>query len=125
MKQSRTCGSWTLLILYRHPREPLLMETPQALHHYWGHHTMEDAQNLEPKSDAEELLQIIDAMDICAQDLSSRAVVNILALIKTHDLHHICMLKKDEVKVFIYSVMCIIPMEHLTHFPCSNFTRSR
>ncbi|KAF6125251.1 hypothetical protein HJG60_009771 [Phyllostomus discolor] len=96
----------------------------QALHHYWGHYTMEDAQHLEPKTDADELLQIIDAMDICAQDLSSGAVVNILTLIKTHDLYHICMLKKDEVKAFVYGVMCIIPMEHLTHFPCSSFTRS-
>lgn len=49
----------------------LSVETPRALHHYRGRYTMEDVQRLVPDSDVEELLQILDAMDICARDLSS------------------------------------------------------
>ncbi|XP_037655499.1 death-associated protein kinase 1-like isoform X5 [Choloepus didactylus] len=66
----------------------LPVETPRALHHYQDHYTMEDIQHLVPDCDVEELLQILDAMDICAWDLSSSTLVDIPALIKTDNLNH-------------------------------------
>lgn len=61
----------------------LSLQTPWALSHYWGHYTKEDIQSLVPNSNVEELLQILDAVDTCARDLSNKSVVVIPALIKT------------------------------------------
>ncbi|KAJ8790073.1 hypothetical protein J1605_021511 [Eschrichtius robustus] len=97
----------------------LSVETPRALHHYRGRYTMEDVQRLVPDSDVEELLQILDAMDICARDLSSSTMVDIPALIKTDNLHRSWTDEEDEVRV--YGGVRIVPVEHLTPFPCGIF----
>ncbi|XP_044535757.1 death-associated protein kinase 1 [Gracilinanus agilis] len=97
----------------------LSVETPKALHHYRGRYTMEDIQRLVPESDVEELIQILDAMDICARDLSSGTMVDIPALIKTDNLHRSWTDEEDE--VMIYGGVRIVPVEHLTPFPCGIF----
>uniref|UniRef100_A0A7N4PE42 Death-associated protein kinase 1 n=1 Tax=Sarcophilus harrisii TaxID=9305 RepID=A0A7N4PE42_SARHA len=97
----------------------LSVETPKALHHYRGRYTMEDIQRLVPDSDVEELIQILDAMDICARDLSSGTMVDIPALIKTDNLHRSWTDEEDE--VMIYGGVRIVPVEHLTPFPCGIF----
>ncbi|XP_072453059.1 death-associated protein kinase 1 isoform X2 [Notamacropus eugenii] len=97
----------------------LSVETPKALHHYRGRYTMEDIQRLVPDSDIEELIQILDAMDICARDLSSGTMVDIPALIKTDNLHRSWTDEEDE--VMIYGGVRIVPVEHLTPFPCGIF----
>uniref|UniRef100_A0ABI7WER1 Death associated protein kinase 1 n=1 Tax=Felis catus TaxID=9685 RepID=A0ABI7WER1_FELCA len=97
----------------------LSVETPRALHHYRGRYTVEDVQRLVPDSDVEELLQILDAMDICARDLSSGTMVDIPALIKTDNLHRSWTDEEDEGRV--YGGVRIVPVEHLTPFPCGIF----
>uniref|UniRef100_A0A673TSA2 Death-associated protein kinase 1 n=1 Tax=Suricata suricatta TaxID=37032 RepID=A0A673TSA2_SURSU len=94
----------------------LSVETPRALHHYRGRYTVEDVQRLVPDSVVEELLQILDAMDICARDLSSGTMVDIPALIKTDNLHCSWTDEEDEGRVY-----GIVPVEHLTPFPCGIF----
>lgn len=97
----------------------LSVETPRALHHYRGRYTMEDIQRLVPDSDVEELLQILDAMDICARDLSSGTMVDVPALIKTDSLQRSWADEEDE--VMVYGGVRIVPVEHLTPFPCGIF----
>ncbi|ERE80694.1 death-associated protein kinase 1-like protein [Cricetulus griseus] len=97
----------------------LSVETPRALHHYRGRYTMEDIQRLVPDSDVEELLQILDAMDICARDLSSGTMVDVPALIKTDSLQRSWADEEDE--LMVYGGVRIVPVEHLTPFPCGIF----
>nr|XP_020021637.1 death-associated protein kinase 1 isoform X2 [Castor canadensis] len=97
----------------------LSVETPRALHHYRGRYTTEDIQRLVPDSDVEELLQILDAMDICARDLSSGTMVDVPALIKTDNLQRSWTDEEDE--VMVYGGVRIVPVEHLTPFPCGIF----
>ncbi|XP_030323506.1 death-associated protein kinase 1 isoform X5 [Calypte anna] len=97
----------------------LSVENPKALHHYRGRYTIEDIQRLVTDSDVEELIQILDAMDICARDLSSGTMVDIPALIKTDNLHRSWTDEEDE--VLIYGGVRIVPVEHLTPFPCGIF----
>uniref|UniRef100_A0A7M4ES03 Death-associated protein kinase 1 n=1 Tax=Crocodylus porosus TaxID=8502 RepID=A0A7M4ES03_CROPO len=102
----------------------LSVENPKALHHYRGRYTIEDIQRLVSDSgcqtvDVEELIQILDAMDICARDLSSGTMVDIPALIKTDNLHRSWTDEEDE--VMIYGGVRIVPVEHLTPFPCGIF----
>ncbi|KAH0504859.1 Death-associated protein kinase 1 [Microtus ochrogaster] len=97
----------------------LSVETPRALHHYRGRYTTEDIQRLVPDSDVEELLQILDAMDICARDLSSGTMVDVPALIKTDSLQRSWADEEDE--VMVYGGVRIVPVEHLTPFPCGIF----
>uniref|UniRef100_A0A8C3K5A7 Death-associated protein kinase 1 n=1 Tax=Calidris pygmaea TaxID=425635 RepID=A0A8C3K5A7_9CHAR len=97
----------------------LSVENPKALHHYRGRYTIDDIQRLVTDSDVEELIQILDAMDICARDLSSGAMVDIPALIKTDNLHRSWTDEEDE--VLIYGGVRIVPVEHLTPFPCGIF----
>ncbi|XP_068781196.1 death-associated protein kinase 1 isoform X2 [Struthio camelus] len=97
----------------------LSVENPKALHHYRGRYTIEDIQRLVTDSDVEELIQFLDAMDICARDLSSGAMVDIPALIKTDSLHRSWTDEEDE--VLIYGGVRIVPVEHLTPFPCGIF----
>ncbi|KAM6149584.1 LOW QUALITY PROTEIN: death-associated protein kinase 1-like [Erethizon dorsatum] len=96
----------------------LSVETPRALHHYQGRYAMEDIQQLVPDSDVEELLQVLDAMDICAHDLSSGTMVDVPALIKTDNLQRSW---ADEDDVVVYGGVRIVPVEHLTPFPCGIF----
>ncbi|XP_075864642.1 death-associated protein kinase 1 isoform X1 [Microcebus murinus] len=97
----------------------LSVETPRALHHYRGRYTVEDIQRLVPDSDVEELLQILDAMDICARDLSSGTMVDVPALIKTDNLHRSWADEEDE--AMVYGGVRVVPVEHLTPFPCGIF----
>ncbi|XP_069481814.1 death-associated protein kinase 1 [Ambystoma mexicanum] len=97
----------------------LSVENPKALHHYRGRYTLEDIQRLVSDSDVEELVQILDAMDICARDLSSGAMVDIPALIKTDNLHRSW--TEEEEEVMIYGGVRIVPVEHLAPFPCGVF----
>ncbi|XP_042303696.1 death-associated protein kinase 1 [Sceloporus undulatus] len=97
----------------------LSVENPKALHHYRGRYTIEDIQRLIPDSDIEELIQILDAMDICARDLSSGTMIDIPALIKTDSLHRSWADEEDE--VMIYGGVRIVPVEHLTPLPCGIF----
>lgn len=97
----------------------LSVENPKALHHYRGRYTIEDVQRLIPDSDIEELIQILDAMDICARDLSSGTMIDIPALIKTDSLHRSWADEEDE--IMIYGGVRIVPVEHLTPLPCGIF----
>uniref|UniRef100_A0A2K6F4K5 Death-associated protein kinase 1 n=1 Tax=Propithecus coquereli TaxID=379532 RepID=A0A2K6F4K5_PROCO len=97
----------------------LSVETPRALHHYRGRYTVEDIQRLVPDSDVEELLQILDAMDICARALSSGTMVDVPALIKTDNLHRSWADEEDE--AMVYGGVRVVPVEHLTPFPCGIF----
>ncbi|XP_041430695.1 death associated protein kinase 1 S homeolog isoform X2 [Xenopus laevis] len=97
----------------------LSVESPKALHHYRGRYTMEDIQRLVTESDVDELVQILDAMDICARDLSSVTMVDIPALIKTDNLHRSW--ADEEEDIMIYGGVRIVPVEHLTPFPCGIF----
>ncbi|PIO36826.1 hypothetical protein AB205_0120630 [Aquarana catesbeiana] len=97
----------------------LSVENPKALHHYRGRYTMEDIQRLVSDSDVDELIQILDAMDICARDLSSGTMVDIPALIKTDSLHRSW--TDEEEDILIYGGVRIVPVEHLTPFPCGIF----
>ncbi|KAG8595949.1 hypothetical protein GDO81_001679 [Engystomops pustulosus] len=97
----------------------LSVENPKALHHYRGRYTMEDIQRLVSDSDVEELVQILDAMDICARDLSSGTMVDIPALIKTDSLQRSW--TDEEEDILIYGGVRIVPVEHLTPFPCGIF----
>ncbi|KAM5193033.1 death-associated protein kinase 1 [Mantella aurantiaca] len=97
----------------------LSVENPKALHHYRGRYTMEDIQRLVSDSDVDELVQILDAMDICARDLSSGTMVDIPALIKTDSLHRSW--TDEEEDILIYGGVRIVPVEHLTPFPCGIF----
>lgn len=97
----------------------LSVENPKALHHYRGRYTMEDIQRLVSDSDVDELVQILDAMDICARDLSSGTMVDIPALIKTDSLHRSW--TDEEEDILIYGGVRIVPVEHLAPFPCGIF----
>ncbi|XP_063769832.1 death-associated protein kinase 1 [Pseudophryne corroboree] len=97
----------------------LSVENPKALHHYRGRYTMEDIQRLVSDSDVDELVQMLDAMDICARDLSSGTMVDIPALIKTDNLHRSW--TDEEEDILIYGGVRIVPVEHLTPFPCGIF----
>ncbi|XP_070598882.1 death-associated protein kinase 1 [Erythrolamprus reginae] len=97
----------------------LSVENPKALHHYRGRYTIEDIQRLIPDSDVEELIQVLDAMDICARDVSSGTMIDIPALIKTDSLHRSWADEEDE--VMIYGGVRIAPVEHLTPLPCGIF----
>lgn len=97
----------------------LSVETLRALHHYRGRYTVEDIQRLVPDSDVEELLQILDAMDICTRDLSSGTMVDVPTLIKTDNLHRSWADEEDE--VMVYGGVRVVPVEHLTPFPCGIF----
>lgn len=88
-------------------RRLLSLQTPRALHQYRGHYTTEDVQRLVPDSDPEELLQTLDAIDICTRDLSSEAMVGIPTFIKTDNLHASWTDEEDEVKVS--GSVCIMP----------------
>uniref|UniRef100_A0A3B3R0F1 Death-associated protein kinase 1 n=1 Tax=Paramormyrops kingsleyae TaxID=1676925 RepID=A0A3B3R0F1_9TELE len=98
----------------------LSIETPKAIHHYRGRFRVEEMQRLLSESDADELLQILDAMDICVRDLNS-AMVDIPALIKTNGLHRSWTEEDDEEEVFLYGGVRLVPTEHLTPFPCGIF----
>ncbi|XP_028661378.2 death-associated protein kinase 1 [Erpetoichthys calabaricus] len=99
----------------------LSVESPKAIHHYRGRYRIEEVQNLVVDSDVDELIQILDAMDICSRDISSPTMVDIPALIKTNGLHRSWTEEDDEEDTLIYGGIRIVPVEHLTPFPCGIF----
>ncbi|KAF3851422.1 hypothetical protein F7725_013194 [Dissostichus mawsoni] len=98
----------------------LSIETPKAIHHYRGRYRLEEVQALAPESDVDELLQILDAMDVCARDATNPAMVDVPALIKTNGLHR-CWTEEEEEESLIYGGVRLVPAEHLTPFPCGLF----
>ncbi|KAM4578285.1 death-associated protein kinase 1 [Fundulus diaphanus] len=98
----------------------LSAETPKAIHHYRGRYRLEEVQALAPESDVEELLQILDAMDVCARDITNPSMVDVPALIKTNGLHRSWTEEEDEDSL-IYGGVRLVPAEHLTPFPCGMF----
>lgn len=98
----------------------LSVETPKAIHHYRGRYRLEEVQALAPDSDVEELLQILDAMDVCARDATNPSMVDVPALIKTNGLHRSWTEEEDEDSL-IYGGIRLVPAEHLTPFPCGLF----
>uniref|UniRef100_A0A8C5GWX1 non-specific serine/threonine protein kinase n=1 Tax=Gouania willdenowi TaxID=441366 RepID=A0A8C5GWX1_GOUWI len=98
----------------------LSVEAPKAIHHYRGRYRLEEVQALAPESDVDELLQILDAMDVCARDLSDPSMVNVPALIKTNSLHH-SWTEEEEYDSMIYGGVRLVPAEHLVPFPCGLF----
>ncbi|XP_037536775.1 death-associated protein kinase 1 [Nematolebias whitei] len=98
----------------------LSVETPKAIHHYRGRYRLEEVQALAPDSDVEELLQILDAMDVCARDATNPSMVDVPALIKTNGLHRSWTEEEDEDSL-IYGGVRLVPAEHLTPFPCGLF----
>lgn len=98
----------------------LSVETPKAIHHYRGRYRLEEVQALAPESDVDELLQILDAMDICARDVTNPSMVDVPALIKTNGLNH-SWTDDDEEEASIFGGVRLVPAEHLTPFPCGLF----
>uniref|UniRef100_A0A1A8HZX3 non-specific serine/threonine protein kinase n=3 Tax=Nothobranchius TaxID=28779 RepID=A0A1A8HZX3_NOTKU len=98
----------------------LSVETPKAIHHYRGRYRVEEIQALAPESDVEELLQILDAMDVCARDATNPSMVDVPALIKTNGLHR-SWTEEEEEESLIYGGVRLVPAEHLTAFPCGLF----
>ncbi|XP_028269362.1 death-associated protein kinase 1 [Parambassis ranga] len=98
----------------------LSVETPKAIHHYRGRYRLEEVQALAPESDVDELLQVLDAMDVCARDVTNPSMVDIPALIKTNGLHR-SWTEEEEEESLIYGGVRIVPAEHLTPFPCGLF----
>uniref|UniRef100_A0A4W3H2G0 non-specific serine/threonine protein kinase n=1 Tax=Callorhinchus milii TaxID=7868 RepID=A0A4W3H2G0_CALMI len=94
-------------------------ENQKALHHYRGRYTIDDIQHLVLENDVEELLQILDAMDICARDLTSGSMVDIPALIKVDSLHRSWTEEEDE--MLVYGGVRFVPVEYHTPFPCGIF----
>uniref|UniRef100_A0A8C2WUL6 Death-associated protein kinase 1 n=1 Tax=Cyclopterus lumpus TaxID=8103 RepID=A0A8C2WUL6_CYCLU len=99
----------------------LSVETPKAIHHYRGRYRLEEVQALAPESDVDELLQILDAMDVCARDATNPAMVDIPALIKTNGLHRSWTEEEEEEDSLLYGGVRLVPAEHLTPFPCGLF----
>ncbi|XP_026041896.1 death-associated protein kinase 1 isoform X4 [Astatotilapia calliptera] len=98
----------------------LSVETPKAIHHYRGRYRLEEVQALAPESDVDELLQILDAMDVCARDVTNPTMVDVPALIKTNGLHR-SWTEEEEEESLLYGGVRIVPAEHLTPFPCGLF----
>ncbi|XP_035246721.1 death-associated protein kinase 1-like isoform X2 [Anguilla anguilla] len=98
----------------------LSVDTPKAIHHYRGRFLLEEVQGLVAESDVDELLQILDAMDVCARDLSSPTMVDIPALVRTNGLRRSWTEEEDE-EVLVYGGVRVVPAEHLTPFPCGLF----
>lgn len=97
----------------------LTNENQKALHHYRGRYTIDDILHLVSENDVEELLQILDAMDICARDLTNGSMVDIPALIKVESLHRSWTDEEDE--MLVYGGVRIVPVEHLAPYPCGIF----
>uniref|UniRef100_A0A8C6WPM1 non-specific serine/threonine protein kinase n=1 Tax=Neogobius melanostomus TaxID=47308 RepID=A0A8C6WPM1_9GOBI len=98
----------------------LSVETPKAIHHYRGRYRLDEVQSLAPDSDVDELLQILDAMDVCARDATNPSMVDIPALIKTNGLHR-SWSEEEEEEALLYGGVRLVPAEHLTAFPCGLF----
>ncbi|XP_056153779.1 death-associated protein kinase 1 [Lampris incognitus] len=99
----------------------LSVEAPKAIHHYRGRYRLEEVQALAPDSDVDELLQILDAMDVCARDVTNPSMVDVPALIKTNGLHRSWTEEEEEEESLIYGGVRLVPAEHLTPFPCGLF----
>ncbi|XP_018614684.1 death-associated protein kinase 1 [Scleropages formosus] len=99
----------------------LSIETPKAIHHYRGRYRLEELQSLVAESDIDELLQILDAMDVCVRDVNNPTMVDIPALIRTNGLHRSWTEEDEEEEVLIYGGVRFVPAEHLTPFPCGLF----
>uniref|UniRef100_UPI003AAFA021 death-associated protein kinase 1 n=1 Tax=Centroberyx gerrardi TaxID=166262 RepID=UPI003AAFA021 len=99
----------------------LSVETPKAIHHYRGRYRLEEVQALAPENDVDELLQVLDAMDVCARDLTNPSMVDVPALIKTNGLHRSWTEEEEEEETLLYGGVRLVPAEHLTPFPCGLF----
>ncbi|XP_043101014.1 death-associated protein kinase 1 [Puntigrus tetrazona] len=101
----------------------LSIETPKAIHHYRGRYRIEELQNLVSEGDIDELLQVLDAMDVCARDLANPGMVDIPALIRTGGLQHTWTDEEDieGEDTLLYGGVRVVPAEHLAPFPCGLF----
>ncbi|KAF7687438.1 death-associated protein kinase 1 [Silurus meridionalis] len=101
----------------------LSIDAPKAIHHYRGRYRQEELQTLVLEGDVDELLQVLDAMDVCTRDLANPGMVDVPALIRTGDLQHSWTDEADEEveDALLYGGVRIVPAEHLTPFPCGLF----
>ncbi|XP_051972095.1 death-associated protein kinase 1-like isoform X3 [Xyrauchen texanus] len=101
----------------------LSIETPKAIHHYRGRYRIEELQTLVSEGDIDELLQVLDAMDICARDFANPGMVDIPALICTGGLQHTWTDEEDieGEDTLLYGGVRVVPAEHLAPFPCGLF----
>ncbi|XP_067262139.1 death-associated protein kinase 1 isoform X2 [Chanodichthys erythropterus] len=101
----------------------LSIETPKAIHHYRGRYRVEELQNLVSEGDIDELLQVLDAMDVCARDTANPGMVDIPALIRTGGLQHTWTDEEDieGEDALLYGGVRVVPAEHLAPFPCGLF----
>ncbi|XP_051967049.1 death-associated protein kinase 1-like [Xyrauchen texanus] len=101
----------------------LSIETPKAIHHYRGRYRIEELQTLVSEGDIDELLQVLDAMDVCARDLANPGMVDIPALIRTGGLQHTWTDEEDieGEDTLLYGGVRLVPAEHLAPFPCGLF----
>ncbi|XP_059406195.1 death-associated protein kinase 1-like isoform X2 [Carassius carassius] len=101
----------------------LSIETPKAIHHYRGRYRVEELQDLVSEGDIDELLQVLDAMDVCARDLANPGMVDIPALIRTGGLQHTWTDEEDieGEDTLLYGGVRVVPAEHLAPFPCGLF----
>lgn len=101
----------------------LSIETPKAIHHYRGRYRVEELQNLVSEGDIDELLQVLDAMDVCARDIANPGMVDIPALIRTGGLQHTWTDEEDieGEDALLYGGVRVVPAEHLAPFPCGLF----
>ncbi|XP_048876346.1 death-associated protein kinase 1-like isoform X2 [Brienomyrus brachyistius] len=101
----------------------LSSDTPKAIHHYRGRFSLEELQSLLVDHDVDELLQILDAMDVCVRDPLNSTMVDIPALIRANGLHHSWTDEEEDEEAFVYGGVRVVPAEHLTPFPCGLFNK--
>ncbi|XP_029959778.1 death-associated protein kinase 1 [Salarias fasciatus] len=100
----------------------LSADTPTAIHHYRGRYRLDEVQALAPDCDVDELLQVLDAMDVCARDAADPSMVDVPALIKTGGLRRSWTEEEEEEEAaLLYGGVRLVPAEHLTAFPCGLF----
>ncbi|KAG7477235.1 hypothetical protein MATL_G00092010 [Megalops atlanticus] len=98
-------------------------DTPAAIHHHRGRYHMDELQGLAAEGDADELLQVLDAMDVCARDANDPAMVDIPALVRTSGPPRPWAEEEEgeEGEALVYGGVRLVPAEHPAPFPCGLF----
>ncbi|KAJ8261340.1 hypothetical protein COCON_G00170630 [Conger conger] len=98
----------------------LSVDAPKAIHHCRGRLHLEEVQGLVAEGDVDELLQVLDAMDVCARDPNNPSMVDIPSLVRSGGLR-CSWTEEEEEESLVYGGVRVVPGEHLTPFPCGLF----
>ncbi|KAJ8286905.1 hypothetical protein GJAV_G00044740 [Gymnothorax javanicus] len=99
----------------------LSLDASESIQRCRGRCHLEELQGLVGEGDVDELLQILDAMDVCTRDINNPTTVDIPALVQTNGLQHSWMDVEEEEESQVYGGVRVVPTEHLTPFPCGFF----